>query len=61
VSCTNLIICIGLCVDCAAHIAHQFLAEKGKLAPFVISSIVSIGDAVYRNSNLLPWNNEADV
>jgi hypothetical protein len=30
VSCTNLIICIGLCVDSAAHIAHQFLAEKGK-------------------------------
>ena len=29
VSSTNLIISIGLCVDCPAHIAHEFLASQG--------------------------------
>lgn len=30
VSSTNLIISIGLCVDCPAHITHEFLAAQGK-------------------------------
>ena len=29
VSCNNLIIAIGLCVDYSAHIAHRFLLEPG--------------------------------
>ena len=29
VSSTNLIISIGLCVDCPAHITHEYLMSKG--------------------------------
>lgn len=30
VSSTNLIISIGLCVDCPAHIVHEYLATQGE-------------------------------
>jgi predicted RND superfamily exporter protein len=33
VSCVNLIIAIGLCVDYSAHIAHTFLTTQGKSSP----------------------------
>jgi hypothetical protein len=35
VSSTNLIISIGLCVDCPAHIAHEFLAAQGKIVTII--------------------------
>ena len=30
VSCVNLVIAVGLCVDYSAHIAHYFMTCKGK-------------------------------
>ena len=31
VSCINLIIAVGLCVDYAAHVAHNFIGHEGKI------------------------------
>ena len=37
VSATNLIIIIGICVDCPAHITHEYMAAKGKNCKNVLS------------------------
>ena len=29
-SCINIVLAIGLCVDYSAHIAHAFIVSKGK-------------------------------
>ena len=47
VSCNNLIIAIGLCVDYSAHIAHRFLLEPGDTRHQRIqSTMTNIGPAV---------------
>merc|ERR1712048_899586 len=47
VSCNNLIIAIGLCVDYSAHIAHRFLSEKGTKNERVAKTMKNIGPAVF--------------
>jgi predicted RND superfamily exporter protein len=47
VSCNNLIIAIGLCIDYASHIAHRFLIEPGPDRNSRIrSTLENIGPAV---------------
>ena len=47
VSCNNLIIAIGLCVDYSAHIAHRFLLETGNSRNQRIqTALQNIGPAV---------------
>ena len=47
VSCVNLIIAIGLCVDYSAHIAHRFLVEQvGTREERVKKTLANIGPAV---------------
>ena len=47
VSCNNLIIAIGLCVDYSAHIAHRFLLEPGDNRDSrVRATLYNIGPAV---------------
>ena len=47
VSCTNIIISIGLCVDYSAHIAHAFLANQGSRNERVKTALTEIGPAVF--------------
>ena len=35
-SCINIVLAIGLCVDYSAHIAHAFIVSEGKLFPIHI-------------------------
>ena len=30
ISCINIVLAIGLCVDYSAHIAHAYIVEEGK-------------------------------
>ena len=46
VSCNNLIIAIGLCVDYSAHIAHRFMVELGTRDERVVQTLTNIGPAV---------------
>ena len=47
VSCNNLIIAIGLCVDYSAHIAHRYLVEAGNTRQKrVENTLANIGPAV---------------
>jgi len=46
VSCTNLIIAIGLCVDYSAHIAHSFMMCTGSREKRVKDALYKIGPAV---------------
>jgi predicted RND superfamily exporter protein len=47
VSCVNLIIAIGLCVDYSAHVAHRFLVEQvGSREERVKKTLANIGPAV---------------
>eukprot|EP00092_Neocalanus_flemingeri_P008175 GFUD01008815.1.p1 GENE.GFUD01008815.1~~GFUD01008815.1.p1 ORF type:complete len:989 (+),score=163.46 GFUD01008815.1:223-3189(+) len=47
VSCTNVIISIGLCVDYSAHIAHAFMSTQGTRDERVKAALVDIGPAVF--------------
>ena len=47
VSCINLILAIGLCVDYAAHIAHTFMVKTGTKNERAAATIASIGPAVF--------------
>ena len=47
VSCNNLIIAIGLCVDYSAHVTHQFLAEAGSRDQRAVAAVTNIGPAVF--------------
>ena len=52
VSCNNLIIAIGLCIDYASHIAHRFLIEPGPDRNSRIrSTLENIGPVGYGLSN----------
>lgn len=47
VSCNNLIIAIGLCIDYSSHIAHRFLIEPGTSRnDRICSTLANIGPAV---------------
>ena len=46
VSCTNLIISIGLCVDYSAHVAHAFMSSTGTREERVKTALADIGPAV---------------
>ena len=47
VSCTNIIISIGLCVDYSVHIAHAFLTNQGSRNERVRNALTEIGPAVF--------------
>ena len=47
VSCNNLVIAIGLCVDYSVHITHRFLGEHGSRDERVTSTLQNIGPAVF--------------
>merc|ERR1719312_2011775 len=47
VSCTNLIIAIGLCVDYSAHIAHAFMGAQGSRNARAQTALSEIGPAVF--------------
>lgn len=47
VSCINLVLAIGLCVDYAAHIAHTFMTKSGTRNERAAATISSIGPAVF--------------
>jgi len=47
VSCTNIIISIGLCVDYSAHIAHAFMSTQGTRDERVKAALADIGPAVF--------------
>ena len=47
VSCINLIIAIGLCVDYSAHIVHRFLGETGSRNDRVMVTVQNMGPAVF--------------
>ena len=47
VSCNNLVIAIGLCVDYSVHITHRFLSEQGTRDERVVSTLQNIGPAVF--------------
>ena len=37
ISCVNIVLGVGLCVDYSAHIAHAFLVSKGAIWPILYS------------------------
>nr|SVE70620.1 EOG090X0BEK [Daphnia similis]SVE71247.1 EOG090X0BEK [Daphnia similis]SVE72505.1 EOG090X0BEK [Daphnia similis] len=47
VSCINLVLAIGLCVDYAAHVAHTFMIKTGTRNERAAATISSIGPAVF--------------
>merc|ERR1711997_786354 len=46
VSCINLIIAVGLCVDYSAHIAHNFMEQTGSPDLRTVQTMRDIGPAV---------------
>ncbi|CAB3372797.1 Hypothetical predicted protein [Cloeon dipterum] len=47
VSCIDLVLAIGLCVDYAAHIAHSFMTFPGSREERAIKTVKQIGPAVF--------------
>ena len=47
VSCNNLVIAIGLCVDYSVHVTHRFLNEPGSRGERVVATLQNIGPAVF--------------
>lgn len=47
VSCINLVLAIGLCVDYAAHVAHTFMTTPGTRDERAITTVKAIGPAVF--------------
>jgi len=46
ISCTNLVIAVGLCVDYIAHITHCFIKQKGDRNERMVKTLRDIGPAV---------------
>merc|ERR1711915_923963 len=46
ISCVNLVIAVGLCVDYSAHIAHCFMAQTGTSDERSVKTLRDIGPAV---------------
>jgi len=47
ISCVNIVLAIGLCVDYSVHIGHAFLIAKGTRHEKAIEAIANIGPAVF--------------
>ena len=47
VSCINIVISVGLCVDYSVHIGHSFVISSGSRLERTISSLEKIGPAVF--------------
>jgi predicted RND superfamily exporter protein len=47
ISCVNIVLAIGLCVDYSVHIGHAFLIAKGTRHEKALESISTIGPAVF--------------
>eukprot|EP00090_Calanus_glacialis_P027719 TRINITY_DN4393_c0_g1_i1.p1 TRINITY_DN4393_c0_g1~~TRINITY_DN4393_c0_g1_i1.p1 ORF type:complete len:1001 (-),score=160.99 TRINITY_DN4393_c0_g1_i1:89-3091(-) len=47
ISCVNIVLAIGLCVDYSVHIGHAFLIAKGTRQEKAIEAIATIGPAVF--------------
>jgi len=47
VSCINIVLAIGLCVDYSVHIGHAFITAKGSRHEKAIKAIATIGPAVF--------------
>jgi len=46
ISCINIVLAIGLCVDYSVHICHAFLVAKGSKSERAVSAVEAIGPAV---------------
>merc|ERR1711902_483635 len=46
ISCINIVIAIGLCVDYSVHIAHAYMLAKGSCVERAMYSVETIGPAV---------------
>ncbi len=46
ISCVNIVLAIGLCVDYSAHIAHAFIVEKGSSSDKAAAALASMGPAI---------------
>jgi predicted RND superfamily exporter protein len=47
ISCINLVLAIGLCVDYSVHIGHAFLIAKGSRKARAVQAVATIGPAVF--------------
>merc|ERR1712226_1455715 len=47
ISCVNIVLAIGLCVDYSVHIGHAFLIAKGTRHEKAVEAISTIGPAVF--------------
>merc|ERR1719351_3102 len=46
ISCINIVLAIGLCVDYSVHICHAFLVAKGSKSERAVIAVETIGPAV---------------
>merc|ERR1719351_390608 len=46
ISCVNIVLAIGLCVDYSVHICHAFLVAKGSKSERAVIAVETIGPAV---------------
>ena len=47
ISCINIVLSVGLCVDYSVHIGHAFLVAKGNRQERTSEAVISIGPAVF--------------
>merc|ERR1719251_437451 len=47
ISCVNIVLAIGLCVDYSVHIGHAFLVAKGSRQEKAVQAVSTIGPAVF--------------
>merc|ERR1712020_869745 len=46
ISCVNIVLAVGLCVDYSVHIGHAYLTARGTPSQRTLSAITTIGSAV---------------
>ena len=46
ISCINIVLSVGLCVDYAVHIGHAFLVARGSRQERTVEAVMTIGPAV---------------
>merc|ERR1711915_143002 len=47
ISCVNIVLAIGLCVDYSVHVGHAFLIAKGTRQEKAVEAVSTIGPAVF--------------